>query len=125
MSERRPGFLKGGGASPTNLLELFLPSRSGCCSGLINDEDLNVRRGSVFRILFAVEGEVCADIAETSDPLPPFAKARMVKAHRLADDRNQASAVLQSPQGAGYVPRSVNWVCAFDSAAAGAKRRIH
>ena len=69
---------------------------AGRCSGLINDEDLHVGRGSVFRILFAVEGEVCADIAETSDPLPPFAKARMVKAHRFADNRDQASAVFQS-----------------------------
>lgn len=75
---------------------VFWPSiRSGCRSCLVNDEDLNVRRCSVFRILFTVECEVCADIAETSYPLPPFAKARMVKAHRFADNRNQTSIFFQ------------------------------
>src|SRR2546423_3857453 len=96
MLERFPGVLKRGCTSPTNLLKLLLPILAGCRSRLIDDDELNIGCGSVLRILFAVQGEVCADIAETRDPRPPFAKARMVKAHRFADDRDQASAFFQS-----------------------------
>src|SRR5437867_13040812 len=98
MVERFPGFLKALGCSPMNVFKLFLPVLAGCRSRLINDDNLHVGRGSVFRVLVANERKVRADIAKVSDALPPIAKARVVKAQCFADNRDQASTALQSAQ---------------------------
>jgi len=87
--------------------------------------ELNIGCGSVLRILSAVQGEVCADIAETRDPLPPFVKARMVKAHRFADDRDQGVRLLSIVVERWLRVALRKLGLCFDSAARRAKRRIH
>src|SRR5258708_18748728 len=90
-----------------NALELRLPVLAWGCASLINDKDLNVGGGSVFCIFVTTKGEVCANVAEASDALPPFAKVRMVKAHRLANNRDKASSFLESAQCASDAARAV------------------
>src|ERR1700687_3993140 len=92
-------------------------------SGVENKAGISGRSG--FRIFVAVEGEVRAHVAEQSDPLPPLVKVRVMKAHRFADNRDQACAWLQSAQSASDVMGNINRVISRHSTARGTKGRIH
>src|SRR5260370_601781 len=96
MPERFPGILKRPGLSPANILKLLLPVMARRRAGFVNDKNLNVWVGSIFRILVAVQREVCADVAQAGKGLQQFANGGMVKAKSFAANGDQAPAASES-----------------------------